>query len=108
MEAGRRFEAALLIMNTALISELNQYCEDQAKSWEEWQQKNNQNTNWPEYFRGLKDLHTLDSFTISIATPPNCPIRSFIDENRQFYIFDGFTGGCFVKKKLTAHKNGVK
>jgi hypothetical protein len=80
------------------IDEINMWLESQASQCKD---------NWGNYYRGLKDFHLLDKFTLSSAdlitfyyqTPPTThPIVQYIQDNNLKYNINGGTGFCdFVK-----------
>lgn len=76
--------------------ELNTYLEEQAQKWEQWSEDKKQRTDWPDYFRGLKDIDKQNYLMISSTTlvNPDSPITQFLMKNIHNYKTAGGTGYC--------------
>lgn len=85
-------------MNEEIIG-LNDWLEQRASGCEKTIRENPylKSSSWPEYYRGLKDLHLKTSFMISSCHFRD-PLTEYLDNHRSEYSFSGGTGYCFVFK----------
>lgn len=82
------------------IIELNIWLTERADQWSNYRELNKQDTDWPEYYLGLKDLDKQKSFTISSCDLIyDNPLRVYIQENMELYNCEGGTGFCNFTKK---------
>lgn len=95
----REFISGVILVMNEEIEQLNKWLEERALAWEETVRLNSylSGSNWPTYFRGLKNLNQQSGFMIS-SYHFNDPISQYLEKHKSEYSFSGGSGYCCVFK----------